>query len=191
MADQPLQRVERKAVAKARFPIMNRWYGGVMLLFCGCAGYHVGADTLYPAHIRTVYVPIFRTTSFRRDLGERLTEAVIKEIQLKTPFTVVNTPDADSILSGEIGVDSKRLLVPDPNGDPRETEVAMQIRVSWVDKTGGALREGIKLTLDQTPTTVNATAKLVPEVGQSMATTQQQAIQRAAQQIVSMMEAPW
>ena len=172
--------------------MMNRCcVGAILCLFCGCAGYQFGTETLYPAHIRTVYVPIFRTTSFRRDLGERLTEAVIKEIQLKTPFTVVNTPDADSILSGEIGVDTKRLMVPDPNGDPRETEVAMQIRVSWVDKTGGALREGLKLTLDQTPMTVNATAKLVPEVGQSMATAQQQAIQRAAQQIVSMMEAPW
>jgi hypothetical protein len=171
---------------------MNRWYGAAILcLFCGCAGYHVGTESLYPAHIRTIYVPIFRTTSFRRDLGERLTEAVIKEIQLKTPFTVVNTPNADSILSGEIGVDTKRLLVPAPTGEPRETEVSMQIRVSWVDKTGGALREGIKLTLDQTPMTVNATSKYVPEVGQSMDTAQQQAIQRAAQQIVAMMEAPW
>ena len=32
---------------------------------------------------------------------------------------------------------------------------------------------------------------MIPEVGQSVATTQQQAIQRLAEQIVSTMEEPW
>ena len=39
--------------------------------------------------------------------------------------------------------------------------------------------------------TVNQTEDLVPEGGQSVATSQQQAIQHLAEQIVSQMEVPW
>jgi hypothetical protein len=35
------------------------------------------------------------------------------------------------------------------------------------------------------------TSNVIPEAGQSIATSQQQAIQRLAQQIVATMEAPW
>ena len=45
---------------------------------------------------------MIESDSYRRDLGERLTEAVIKEIELKTPYKVVGTPDADSILSVQL-----------------------------------------------------------------------------------------
>ena len=56
-----------------------------------------GTDSLYAADIATVYVPMIESDSYRRDLGERLTEAVVKEIELKTPYKVVSTPNADSI----------------------------------------------------------------------------------------------
>jgi hypothetical protein len=77
----------------------------------GCARYRVGNATLYPPDIHTVYVPIFESNSYRRSLGERLTEAVVKEIELKTPFKVVSSPDADSILTGKILADTKRVLI--------------------------------------------------------------------------------
>jgi hypothetical protein len=38
---------------------------------------------------------------------------------------------------------------------------------------------------------ISQTSTLIPESGQSVATSQQQAIERLAQQIVSTMEAPW
>ena len=46
----------------------------------GCANYAVGNASLFPAHIRTVHVEIFRSNSFRRNQSERLTEAVAKRI---------------------------------------------------------------------------------------------------------------
>ena len=52
-----------------------------LLLLGGCAGYQIGNQSLYPQEIRTVYVPMFQSISFRRNLGERLTEAVVKEIE--------------------------------------------------------------------------------------------------------------
>ena len=43
-------------------------------LFVGCAGYQVGHRSLYRPDIRTVHVPVVQSDSFRRYLGERLTE---------------------------------------------------------------------------------------------------------------------
>ena len=57
----------------------------------------------YPKDIHTVYVPIFESASFRPDLGERLTKAVVKRIEEVTPLKVVNSAgDADSVLIGQI-----------------------------------------------------------------------------------------
>ncbi len=72
---------------------------GCLIAQSGCIGYQVGAGSLYAPDVATVYVPMIESDSYRRDLGERLTEAVCKEIELKTPYKVVSTPDADSILS--------------------------------------------------------------------------------------------
>jgi len=67
----------------------------------------MGTRTLYPPDIHTVYVPIIESNSYRRQLGEWLTEAVAKEIENVTPFKVVNTPEADSVLDDVRGsVDS-------------------------------------------------------------------------------------
>ncbi len=68
----------------------------------GCAGYRFGAATLYPPDIHTVYVPVFESDSFRRGLGERLTEAVVKAIEARTPYKVVGSAEADSVLTGKI-----------------------------------------------------------------------------------------
>ncbi|MBI3461837.1 MAG: hypothetical protein HY000_02090, partial [Planctomycetes bacterium] len=68
------------------------------LLTLGCAGYRIGSRSLYPPDICTVYVPVFESASFRRNLGERLTEAVCKQIEDATPYKLVNGPEADSIL---------------------------------------------------------------------------------------------
>ena len=77
------------------------------LLFCGCAAYQIGNQSLYPLEIHTVSVPVFQSNSFRRNLGERLTEAVVKEIERRTPYKVVSDPGADSVLTGRIVTERK------------------------------------------------------------------------------------
>jgi hypothetical protein len=157
----------------------------------GCAGYQVGNETLYPTHIQTVYVPIFDSGSFRRNLGERLTEAVIKEIELKTPYKVVATPNADSVLTGTLIADGKKVVAENRYDDARQVEVRMQVRVNWIDRRGAAIRPSGAIELPAPALDVAGTADVLPEVGQSIATTQQEAIQKVAEQIVAMMEAPW
>lgn len=169
-------------------------YGVLLVLLaalCGCAGYQIGNQTLYPGHIRTVYVPMFESTSFRRNLGERLTEAVMKEIELKTPYKVTGSSDADSVLSGRIFREGKRQLVRSRSGDPRELQVNLRLKVSWIDRQGNVIRRTEPIALPAEITQVEASANVVPEIGQSIATAQQQAITRLAEQVVSLMEAPW
>lgn len=163
----------------------------VVIMQAGCASYRVGAGSLYAPDIATVYVPMIESDSFRRDLGERLTEAVAKEIELKTPFKVVGTPDADSILSTRLVGDTKRITVENRNDDPRAVEVNMVAEVTWLNRRRVPLRAPASIGLPSEFLSINQTSTLVPEVGQSVATAQQQAIERLAQQIVSTMEEPW
>jgi len=162
-----------------------------LALIVGCAGYQVGNRALFPDHIDTVYVPIFESVSFRRNLGERLTEAVIKEIEARTPYKVVGPQSPDSILSGEIAAENKHVVVIAPTGEPRQSEVSMTVRVRWIERNGNVIRDGAPIPLDPDTVDVLGTGKVVPEVGQSITTAQQQALQRIAAQVVSLMEAPW
>jgi len=157
----------------------------------GCAAYQIGNQTLFPAHIETVYVPVIESASFRRNLGERLTEAVMKEIELRTPYKVTGNSNADSVLRCRLVSDSKRVVVPGRTGDPTQLQVELQVQVSWTDRRGTALRRAEPIPIPSEVASVAGHANLVPEVGQSVATAQQQAIQSVAQQIVGMMENPW
>jgi hypothetical protein len=161
----------------------------IVLLLAGCAPYQLGNGTLYPADVQTVYVPMFESDTYRRNLGERLTEAVQKEIETKTPYKVVATPNADSVLSGRIKSDSKHTLVKNQFDDPREVEVGLTVEVHWVNRKGDLIGQGGAVPIPSA--LVSETATAVPEYGQSITTAQQQAIERLATQIVGMMEAPW
>ncbi len=162
-----------------------------LLFLCGCAGYQIGNQSLYPQEVRTVYVPVFKSNSFRRNLGERLTEAVVKEIETTTPYKVVNEAHADTVLSGAIVQETKTVLVPDLSGDAREVQTAISVQVSWADNKGVKMRDDKNIPLPQEIADVSGTGNLVPEVGQSVATAQQEAICRVAKQIVGLMEKPW
>lgn len=162
------------------------------LLLAGCTGYQVGNASLYPAHIRTVYVPVFESSSFRPYLGERLTEAVIKQIELKTPYKVVGSPSlADSVLSGRIVGESKRLVVENRYDEPRQVEVNLRVQVQWLDRQDQLIAQAATIPVPMELVAISQAASAVPEVGQSIATAQQEALQRLAEQIVAMMEAPW
>jgi hypothetical protein len=157
----------------------------------GCASYHVGTQSLYAPDVTTVYVPMIESDSYRRDLGERLTEAVVKEIELKTPYKVVGTPDADSILSVRLLGDSRHAIVENQFNDPRVSEVGMYSQVSWLNRRRQPIAPAQQICLPPELVSINPTTNLLPEFGQSVASSEQQAIERLAQQIVSTMEAPW
>lgn len=158
----------------------------------GCAPYRVGSDSLYPADVATVHVPIFESDSFRRNLGERLTEAVCKRIEAETNYKIVRSGVADSTLSGRIIYDRKRVLVENRNDDVREVETSLYVQVTWTKRDGTLIAQNAMIPVDPALTVdILGLSSVVPETGQSIATGHQKAIDRLAAQIVGMMEAPW
>ena len=160
----------------------------------GCAGYRFGNNTLYAPNVRTVYVPMVQSESFRTtpgvDLGERLTEAICKEIEKRTPFKVVGDPAADSVLTARIVADTKRMVVESPTDQSRMVEMNFQVLVTWADRGGAVLASG-GVPMPAASVDVGQSAALVPEFGRSVASTQQEMIIKMAQQIVGLMEEPW
>ena len=157
----------------------------------GCAAYRFGNRSLYRCDIRTVHVPMVQSDSYRRNLGERLTEAIVKEIELKTQYKVVDADSADSVLTARIVSDSKRVLSENRFDEPRDLEADFFVQMSWTDRRGDLIASGTPLPFSPLLVNFSQSASFVPEAGQSMATAQQEAIQRLAEQIVSQMEAAW
>jgi len=172
------------------------WLAAAVLpvMLAGCAAYRFGNNTLYAPNVRTVYVPMVQSESYRTtpgvDLGERLTEAICKEIEKRTPFKVVGDPNADSVLTARIVADTKRMVVESPTDQSRQVEMNMQVLVTWADRGGSVLSSG-QVPMPAASVDVGQAAMLVPEFGRSVVTTQQEGIVKLAQQIVGLMEEPW
>ncbi len=151
------------------------------LLISGCATYHVGNQYLFRNDIRTIHVAVFESDSYRRFLGQRLTEAVIKEIELSSPLVITEPQLAHSFLRGRILSDIKNPRGETFNDDLRALETAWNIEVTWTDRAGVPLMQRQVLK-------INREAVLIPEGGQSLSTSQQHLIEQLARDVVNQME---
>ena len=171
--------------------MMNRQNLWLLLLagcvfVAGCAGYHVGTASLYRTDIKTVHVPIFMCDSYRRHLGERLTEAVCKKIEMRTPYKVVGRPTADTTLVGRIVADNQHISIADQHNGPRQKNLNLRVEVEWRDHRGNMIRGLEPIQID-----ITTNSHIVAEMGQSYATASQETIDKMADQIVDMMTNPW
>ncbi len=166
--------------------------GLALLCFsAGCANYQAGSGTLYAPDVHTVYVPMIESESFRRGLGEQLTEAIVKEIELKTPFKVVGDPSADSVLSVLLLDDTRRVVAEDGFDAPRTLENLFRAEVSWINRRRLPLMATQSIPMDVGLMDIRQTSLLFPAAGNTVVSAQQVAIQRLAEQIVGTMEEPW
>jgi len=163
----------------------------LLLVVSGCAGYQIGGRTLYRPDIHTVRVEVFGADSHRRNLGERLTEAIVKEIELHSPYKVVQGDHADSVLTGRIVSERKQVIAENVDDEPRDIGTDLVVQVSWHDRRGGVLLQDASFALSPLSFSVFESAHFVPEGGQSLATAHQEALQRMARRVVAQMEAPW
>ncbi len=163
-----------------------------LLSWCaGCAGYQMGQKSLYRCDVKTVHLPMVQSDSYRRNLGEQLTEAIAKEIELNTPYSLVDADQADSILNVRLVSENKRVLAETKNDDVRDFETDFFVQMSWVDRRGDLIATGPRIPFAPTLVNIGQTANFVPEGGQSLATAQKEAMGRLAAQIRGQMEAPW
>lgn len=158
----------------------------------GCATYRFGAQSMFRDDVRTVYVPIIESDSFRRFLGERLTEAVAKEVERRSPYKVVGSGDnADSTLRCRLISDSKRVLAETRTDEPRFDEIEYVVQLEWLDRRGQTLLQRTEVPMPAELLRIGGNAFMVAEVGQTIAVTEQRAIDEVAAQIVDQMEMAW
>ncbi|MFM9068782.1 MAG: LPS assembly lipoprotein LptE, partial [Planctomycetota bacterium] len=142
--------------------------------------------------VRTVQVPIVESDSLRRQLGERLTEAIVKQLELNSSYKVVGSADAaDSVLRCRLIGDQKRVLAETRTDEMRATALSFQVQMEWMDRRNQSLLQRTELPLPSSLLTIAQSKTMIAETGQSVASTQQAALDALARQIVEQMEAAW
>ena len=94
----------------------------------------------YPDNVRTVSVQIFTRGAnlYRLGLEMRLTEAVVKHIELNTPYKVTDKDHADTELTGTVtGVSQRAMSMVRQVSSPRENEVVISASMRWQDLRDG------------------------------------------------------
>ncbi len=145
-------------------------------------------QTLYRPNIKTVAVQIFARGEnvYRRDLEIALTEAVIKRMQLDTPYRQSSKERADTLLTGSLDLISQRVLSFNPDTSvPRELEMTFSVSITWTD-----LRTGEQIVKKSN---IRASGTYIPHapIGEDFFQGSQDVIDRAAKFIVEKMEADW
>lgn len=150
----------------------------------GLFGY--SAQELYPDNVRTVAVEIFDNKTFYRDVEFDVTEALIKEIERRTPYKVTNRSTADTLLTGTVQNVQQRVLSRQIDaGIPTEVQVIVSCRFEWKDlRSGKVLRERGSIT---------GTGEHVPTypVSEPYEVARHTASQELARDIVSVMRRDW
>jgi Lipopolysaccharide-assembly len=153
------------------------------LLASGC-GYSLRPN--YNRSVHTVYVPVFRSFSYRKDLNLQLTALVQREIQNRTTFKVVGSPEgADTTLTGTIKFADKIATVPNGNNLPRQVMDTLMVEVKWVDN-----RE-LDEKKDPAPVVFYEQINNYPELGETSQLGFTKALEKLARQIVDTMQEPW
>ena len=159
------------------------------ILLTGCAsdpsqGYAFG--TTFDESINSVAVPIFKNETHSRGLEVQLTESLIKEITIRTPWHTAPSDRADTTLVGVITSTGLQSLSDDPQtGLVQEQAVRITIRFEWRDNRSG----DILLARDN----YTASAVFYPSrnVADRIEVGQRSAIQKLAQDVVSQMRSSW
>jgi len=107
-------------------------------LSAGCAtdpttGY--ASTSLYRSDIASVAIPLFTNDTFHRDVEVELTDAVIKEIQARTPYKVTSQSRADTVLLGRIrDVEIEQISKSRLTGLGEEVVLSLTIDFQWRDQ---------------------------------------------------------
>ena len=134
--------------------------------------------------VRTVCVPIFENHTFRREWEFRLTEAIDKNIEYRTPYKIASRKDADTILTGQI-VDIEENVLTNRFGTdlPRESELTVVVNFVWKDQRSGRILVEKK--------SFNRSATEIPQLGERVTDAEQLAIERLAAGIVDQLQMDW
>lgn len=153
----------------------------LIALVGGCA---YSSKRPFPTDIQTIHVEMLESKEFRRELEFRLTEALVKRIELDTPYRIAPRSKADALLTGEILQVRNRVFGDDFRLDqPREIGSTLVVRYRLEDMRTGRI-------LAERPRFVYQTS-YIPPVGETFSDSVTRSMDGLAEQIVESMESPW
>ncbi len=155
---------------------------GLAAVLCGGCGYSTKRP--FRSGIQTVHVEMLESREFRRELEFQLTEALIKRIEMDTPYRIGPLRTADTLFSGEILEVRQRAFGDDfESGLPREKGATIIMRYRWKDlRTGSLLVERKRFVYS---------VEYIPPVGETFAKGMMRGFDGMAEAIVETMESRW
>ena len=160
----------------------------LVLISSGC-GYTLGPSLRQG--VRTIHVPVVQSESHRRDVDYLLTEALQEEVRLRTGYQLAEADVADTILKCQLIDTRKNPLSETRFDDPREIQLLLGAQVTWLDRRTGRVIQQQLFPVGSQLSQHSSQVSFAPEVGQSLATAQQEAVGRLAAEIVDITEQPW
>ena len=116
----------------------------LLLILTNCAsdptlGY--SSSSLYSPKYQSVAVPIFQNNTMVRDMEFMLTDAIIKEIESRTPYRILAEQYADTLITGTIqSVGLQTISQSRTTGLDNEVMITVVIDFEWLNlRSGGRL----------------------------------------------------
>ena len=142
--------------------------------------------SVWSTDVRTVAVSMFENSTFNRTIAFEFMDALIKEIEARTPYKVTARGRADTIVTGRIlSVALTQLSKSSLTGLSEEVTVSVTIDLKWTDvRTGESLLELESFTADSLFVPSNPTREPI-ELAQFGAA------RKLARDVVSEMKTDW
>jgi hypothetical protein len=132
------------------------------------------------ANLRTIAIPIAENESLRREVEFPLTEAIVREVQRRTPLIVADAGRADAVLRVVIARFEERVLVEGKDDEVLEAAARITLDVRLIDRRG---REILRRRLDEI-------AEFPVSGNDRFATAAPDALERLAERVVMLLEEP-
>jgi len=144
------------------------------------------SSSLYPKQYQSIAIPIFQNSTMTRDVEFMLTDAIIKEIQVRSPYRVVDKHVAETILTGTItSMKLSTLSRSQTTGLDNEVLFKVVIDFEWYDQVNGNRIVGRKDFASSAVFIPSRPSSEPLEIGQFAV------VQQLASDIIDQMQASW
>ena len=159
----------------------------MLLTLCGCAGAKGWkAGSTLPTKYRSIAVPIFQNSSYDRQIGYQLTEALQKRLQQVSPYAIAGEGAADTMLRGKVvKVDIRQISQSLGTGLSEEMGYTLTVDWEWVD-----MRTGKPIAAQNGFASSGMVVASRPQA-EPLDLARYGAVQRLAEDIVANMQADW
>ncbi len=144
------------------------------------------ANSLYPKQYQSIAIPMFQNSTMTRDVELMLTDAIIKEIQVRSPYRVVDSHVAETILTGTItSMKLSTVSRSQTTGLDNEVLVKAVLDFEWYDQINGNRIVGRKNFASSAVFIPSRPSSEPLEIGQFAV------VQQLASDIVDQLQASW